>query len=153
MQHRTYLRQSGIDTTNRHFTFNSCLFNHRSLIVWKRPKTRGARGGRNDLASARLINYARIFVASADGFKEFAYSQDGGSKRMVEKSQNWLSALFSLSSLLPVVCFLRNQSVFIMIAQDSLSFGFVLFVCFVMNGKGILSQDHVPDACSYFVKS
>jgi septin 7 len=31
--HRTYLRHSGIDTTNRHFTFNSCLFNHRSLIL------------------------------------------------------------------------------------------------------------------------
>jgi hypothetical protein len=70
---------------------------------------------------------------------------------MVEKSQNWLSASFSLSSVLPVVCFLRNQSVFIMIAQDSLSFGFLLFVCFVMNGKGILSQDQVPDACFYFV--
>jgi len=57
------------------------------------------------------------------------------------------------SSLLPVVCFLRNQSVFIMIAQDSLSFGFLLFVCFVMNGKGILSQDQVLDAYFYFVKS
>ena len=52
--------------------------------------------GRNDLASARLVNYARIFVARADGFEEFTYSQDGGSKRMVEKSQHWLSALFSL---------------------------------------------------------
>lgn len=44
--------------------------------MWKRPNIGGAIGGRNDLASARLVNYARIFVASADGFEEFAYSQD-----------------------------------------------------------------------------
>jgi hypothetical protein len=39
----------------------------------------------------------------------------------------------SLSSLHPVVCFLRDQSVFIMIARDSLSFGFSSFVCYEME--------------------
>jgi hypothetical protein len=43
-------------------------------------------GGRNDLASARLVNYARIFVASTGGFEEFAYLQDEDPK---EWSRNY----------------------------------------------------------------
>jgi len=83
--------------------------------------------GCNDLASARLVVYAKIFEASTGGFEEFACRMRM-QKRVVQKSQNWLSAFFTcLSSLLPVVCFLRNRSVFIMIARDSLSFGFSCF--------------------------
>jgi hypothetical protein len=48
----------------------------------------------------------------------------------------------SLSSLLPVVCFLRNRSVFIMIARDSLSFGFSCF-CFVTKWK----RDIISRSC------
>ena len=61
---------------------------------------------------------------------------------MVEKSQNWLSALFSLSALLPVVCSLRNRSVFIMIARDALSFGFLLVFALLRNEKrDFISRD------------
>jgi hypothetical protein len=53
---------------------------------------------------------------------------------MVEISQNWLRVFpFSLSCA-PVS---SDQSVFITMARDLLSFGFSLFV---MNEKGILSQ-------------
>jgi hypothetical protein len=38
-------------------------------------------GVRNDLASARLVNYARMFVASTGGFEEFAYLQDEDGKK------------------------------------------------------------------------
>jgi hypothetical protein len=47
--------------------------------------------GCNDLASARLVVYAKIFVASTGGFEKFACRMRM-EKRVVQKSQNWLSA-------------------------------------------------------------
>ena len=45
------------------------------------PKSAKTMGGYNDLASARLVNYARMFVASTGGFEEFTYLQDRGWKK------------------------------------------------------------------------
>jgi len=73
---------------------------------------------------------------------------------IVEKNGREITKLaerfISLSSLLPVVCFLRDQSVFIMIARDSLSFGFSSFVCYEMQ-KGCYLKIEVPDADDDFV--
>jgi hypothetical protein len=45
------------------------------------PNSAGAMGGRNDLASVRLVNYAGMFVASTGGFEEFTYLQARGWKK------------------------------------------------------------------------
>ncbi len=67
------------------------------------------------------------FVSSAGGFKEFAYLQDEDEKngRETTKLADGLYFPFFPSSCM--VCVLRDQSVFIMIARDSLSFGFSSF--------------------------
>lgn len=105
---RTYFRLHGIDTTNSHFTFDSCLFNHRSLILRESYDELGSTGRHNTLASARLVDVLRLWQEWVDS-REFAcrmrMKKKAGRDFEEEKARhkNWLLSdpdfLFSSTSV------------------------------------------------------
>jgi hypothetical protein len=108
--------------------------------------------GCNDLASARLVVYAKIFVASTGGFEEFACRMRM-QKRVVQKSQNWLSAFFYLP-FFPSSCGLfSSESICIYYDSSRFALLWVFLFCFVMNGKGILSHHHHGPDCELLALS